>query len=150
MASKNKNRAKSVEDLTELIRKKLELMKTRADRGERPRIEGISDVLYKEDWQKELKRDIEIGQLLKSAITQPQDTGGEIKEGFFGKRKTKSKPIKGKSILDLVKLAFEQKKAREEFIDWHGDYDKAAEQEISKQKSGIKYQTKNEIYEEGK
>ena len=116
---------KTVDDYKEIVKKKAKLMKTEGGL-ERPRIEGTRNVLYKEDWQEELKRDIKMGKKLSAAMEEENS-----KEGT--------------NVQDLVKLASKQKKGRQQFKEWYGDYDKAAEQEISKQKR--KYH--NNTYKEG-
>ena len=131
----DKNVAKSVADYKKIVKEKAKLMKTEGGL-ERPRIEGIRNVLYEEDWKKELKRDVQMGKKLSSAMN--------VKN-----------PQTGTNVKDLVKLTSKQKEGRQKFKEWYGDYNKAAEQKISKETRKTKVNKNsrsyfNNTYEEGK
>ena len=144
----NKNVAKDITDFYKIIQKKADLMKKQYKLGQRKRVKGITDVVEKSDWVDELKRDKKLYKTLKDALDQEQDLGGKTKKGFLGiKTKTKKKPAVGPNIKDIVKLLSEQGEDRHEFKTLFGDYDKAAEQEVSKTNKRV---YPNNTYEEGK
>ena len=142
------NKGKDITDFYKIISKKADLMKRQYKLGQRKKIKGIQDVIYKDDWQQETLRDVKLGKTLSSALDKEQDLGNKLKKGLLGKAglRTKKKDPVGPNVRDVVKLLSEQKADRHEFKTMHGDYDKAAEQEVSKNKRIYK----NNTYEEGK
>ena len=101
--------------------------------------------------KEESMRDMEMYKTINEAMNTDQDLAREIieKKGLFGKKRKKlgpKKKVKGISVRDAVRLAAEQKLARQEFVKDFGDYDKAAKG-LKPKKETRTY--KNNTYKEG-